>query len=85
MKIKPIEQWTEEMKAAFKGVKFTKNGIELMTYDKIAAANSISNMLGWDKTPEEVRKINDYSDISTKQLKDTLKELEDMGKDDEEE
>ena len=85
MKIKPIEQWTEEMKAAFKGVKFTKNGIELMTYDKIAAANSISNMLGWDKTPEEVRKINDYSGISTKQLKDTLKELEDMGKDDEEE
>ena len=61
-----------------------KNDIELMTYDKIAAANSISNMLGWDKTPEEVRKINDYSDISTEQLKDTLKELEDMGKDDEE-
>ena len=55
-----------------------------MTYDKIGAANSISNMMGWDKAPEETKKLNDYSDISTKQLKDTLKELEDMGKDDQE-
>ena len=85
MKIKPMNQWTDDMKVAFKGVKFTKNGMELMTYDKIAAANSISNMLGWDKAPEETKKINDYSDISTKQLKDTLKELEDIGKDDQEE
>lgn len=79
IKIKPINKWTDSMKVAFKGLKFTKNGTELMTYDKIASANALSGMMGWDKSPEEVKADNDLSGLTNKQLYDTLKDLKELG------
>lgn len=50
MRLKPIDKWTRTMKVAFKGIRYTKNGMEIQLYDKIGAANTITKMMGWEKT-----------------------------------
>ena len=50
MRLKPMDKWTRTMKVAFKGIRYTKNGMEIQLYDKIGAANTITKMMGWEKT-----------------------------------
>lgn len=83
-KLVPKNRWTRSMKTAFKGIKYTKTGIELQVYDKISAINSLSGMMGWDKEVENKRVINDLSNFTDDQLKMLassvveVKEIEDI-------
>lgn len=77
MKIKPMDKWTRSMKAAFSGIRYTRNGIELKVYDKISAVNSLVNLMGWDKVPEENRMVNELSGYTDEQLKTLANNVED--------
>jgi len=74
----PIERWTRSMKTAFKGIKYTKTGIELQLYDKISAINSLSGIMGWGKEVENNRIINDLSNFTDEQLKMLASSVEEV-------
>ena len=84
MVLKPLDEWTRSMRAAFAGIKYSKTGIELKTHDKIASLNSIIRMMGWDKSPDESatsgNEMAGYSDDQLDELissMDEIKEIED--------
>ncbi len=76
-KLKPISKWTRNMKAAFRGIKYTRNGIELVVYDKISASNSLMNLMGWDKVPDNNGNVNELGNYTDDQLKELASNIED--------
>lgn len=80
MVIKPLDEWSRDMKVAFAGIRYTRSGVELKTYDKISSLNSIIKMMGWDKAPEEsASSSNELSSYSDDQLKELLNSMENIG------
>lgn len=49
VRIKSIEELPDEVVACISSIKKIKGGIEVKFYDKIAAIDRLSKMLGWDK------------------------------------
>ena len=49
VRIKSIEDLPDEVVACISSIKKIKGGIEVKFYDKIAAIDRLSKMLGWDK------------------------------------
>lgn len=75
-KLKPIGKWTRSMKTAFRGIKYTRNGIELQVYDKISAANSLMNLMGWTKSPDNNAPAGELSEYTDAQLKELASNIE---------
>ncbi|MFA6727825.1 MAG: terminase small subunit [Prevotella sp.] len=76
--IKPLDKWTRTMKAAFKGIKFNKNGMELVVYDKISSINSLVNLMGWNRVPDEVNNKNELSSYTDSQLNDLISSFDEV-------
>jgi len=74
---KPMKEWSRSMRTAFRGIKYSRSGQELLLYDKISAANALIGLMGWDKTPENNQKSNDMSNFSDEQLKELASNVED--------
>lgn len=53
-----LNDLSDDMVSAIQTVKSTNNGIEIKLYDKIAAVDRLSKMMGWDKAQKvDVRQI----------------------------
>lgn len=68
-KLKPMK-WTRSMKTAFRGIKYTRSD-RLQVYDKISAANSLSNLMEWTKSPDNNAPAGRLSEYTDAQLKRT--------------
>ena len=52
--VKPTSEWTPEERAAVKGIKWTKEGLQIETYDKQTAARLIADIAGMTKQSVEI-------------------------------
>lgn len=74
--VKGIENLPDNIVSGIQSVKETKNGIEIKLYDKIAAIDRLSKMLGWD-TPQQINANVSYSEFegwTDEQLEEYIRE-----------
>lgn len=75
--LKPMDEWTDDMKVAFKGVKFGKDGQELKIYDKLDAIGRASKIMGYENVAPIENNLNDMSSLTDDQLKEIAGNIED--------
>lgn len=60
--VKNIENLPDSVVSCIQSIKETKNGIEIKLYDKIAAIDRLSRILGWD-APQQIETTVSYSQL----------------------
>lgn len=68
VRIKDIESLPDDVKACIASVKKVRGGIEVKLYNKIAAIDRLSKMLGWDEPQQIEAKVSPFDEWSDEQL-----------------